>query len=195
MRFLQLEDKTIVQLKAFLRPMSEVETVRKEIARFFGDQPVPPVVYVEWKNSLPIEIELIAWAGKDGSGEAVEYLTPPGLKPSPVYSRIARVNHGPVIYISGLHPHKASQPAEEIVGVFDHLGQVLTKAGSDFRHLVKATYYVLDAETTKKMGELRPRYYHPQRPPAASMAMVHGTGRPGRHLTLDMIAVPAGGTK
>jgi hypothetical protein len=33
-------------------------------------------------------------------------------------------------------------------------------------------------------------FYDPQRPPAASKAMVRGTGREKRTITWDMIAVP-----
>ena len=69
--------------------MADVETARKEIEKFFGDRPVPPLVFVEWKSSLPIEIELIAWGGKARAGEALEFLTPPGMKASSVFSRIA----------------------------------------------------------------------------------------------------------
>jgi enamine deaminase RidA (YjgF/YER057c/UK114 family) len=148
-------------------------------------------VFVEWKSSLPIEIELVAWAGAERATVPIEYLTPPGLKPSPVFSRIARVNYGKLIYVSSLDAAKEGEPAEQVSDVFTRLGGILKKTGSDYRHLAKATYYVTDAATVKKMGELRPRYYDPKRPPAASLAMVEGTGRAGRSVTLDMIALPA----
>jgi len=45
-------------------------------------------------------------------------------------------------------------------------------------------------DTSKKFGEMRPRYYDPKRPPAASKAPVTSTGLAGKTLTLDMIAVP-----
>jgi enamine deaminase RidA (YjgF/YER057c/UK114 family) len=190
LKFVGLKDSAIVQLKAFVQPMADVAVVRKEMAAFFGDQPVPPMVFVEWKSSLPIEIELIAWGGPERAGEAIEYLTPPALKPSPVFSRIARVNYGKLIYLSGIDPARGDTPGEQVADAFDALGAVLKKAGSDYRHLAKATYYVTGADTVKKMGELRPRYYDPKRPPAASLAMVQGTGRAGKSVTLDMIAVP-----
>lgn len=186
-----LKDNAIVQVKAFLQPMSDVAVARREIERFFGNQRVPPLVFVEWKSSLPIEIELVAWAGRDRAGVPIEYLTPPGMKASPVYSRIARVNYGKLIYVSGLHADKGEGPAAEIPEIFDALGGILKKAGSDYRHLAKATYYVTNADAVKKMGEIRPRYYDPKRPPAASLAMTEGTGRAGKSVTLDMIAVPS----
>lgn len=191
LKFVGLKDNAVVQVKAFLQPMSDVAVARREMEKFFADEPVPPLVFVEWKSSLPIEIELIAWAGRDREGAPIEYLTPPGMKASPVYSRIARVNYGKLIYVSGLHATKSEGPAAEIPEIFDRLGGILKKAGSDYRHLAKATYYVTNAEAVKKMGEIRPRYYDPKRPPAASLAMTEGTGRAGKTVTLDMIAAPS----
>jgi enamine deaminase RidA (YjgF/YER057c/UK114 family) len=73
--------------------------------------------------------------------------------------------------------------------IFDALGGIAKQTGSDLEHLVKATYYVTDADASRQLNELRPRYYNPLRPPAASKAMVRGTGQSGRTVTLDMIAV------
>ena len=201
LKFLGRGDRDVLQLKAFLTPMSEAAVVQQEIATFFAPQSPPPTVLVEWKSAAtsPIEIELIAWGGKNESGEAVEYLTPPGLQASPVYSRVARINHSQTIYVSSLYgsansPHDtetASQGEREVAQVFSQLERVLTQAGSDLRHLVKATYYVATDDASRKLNELRPRYYDPARPPSASKALVEQVGRAGGGLTMDMIAVPA----
>ncbi|HEY8503212.1 MAG TPA: RidA family protein, partial [Gemmataceae bacterium] len=192
---LGLDDSRVVQLKAFVTPMTGADAVRKEMAAFFGERPVPPVVLVEWESSLPIEIELIA-AGKGEPGEkaeAVEYLTPPGMKASPVFSRVARVNHGTTIYTAGLYGTKSGSGEEQIEEIFAELRRLMKATGSDFRHLAKATYYVSDDEASRKLNELRPKYYDPRRPPAASKAMVPGVGMGGKSITLDMIAVPVPG--
>jgi enamine deaminase RidA (YjgF/YER057c/UK114 family) len=202
LRFLGRGDADIVQLKAFLTPMREAAVVRREVAAFFGDRPAPPLVLVEWKSSstTPIEIELIAWGGHDGAGDAVEYLTPPGMTASPVFSRVARINRSPTIYVSGLYaspgepgsdPNNAAAGEREVKEVFASLDRILKQASSDFRHLAKATYYVSTDAASAKLNELRPKFYDPQRPPSASKAVVAGLGRSGIGLTLDMIAVPA----
>lgn len=207
LRFLGRSDADVVQLKAFLTPMSDADIVRQEVAAFFANRPAPPLVLVEWNSAanLPIEIEMIAWGGKDGQGDAVEYLTPPGMTTSPIYSRVARVNRAPMIYVSGLYASPgaersadANTPAageREVKEVFSRLEEILQQAGSDLRHLVKATYYVSTSAASAKLNELRPRYYDPQRPPSASKAAVSGVGRAGLGLTLDMIAVPASGAE
>jgi enamine deaminase RidA (YjgF/YER057c/UK114 family) len=175
--------------------MTKAEEVRKEFARFYGEEKVPPLVFVEWKSSaaVPIEIELIAAArpGKEKSPDAVEYLTPPGMTASPIFSRVARVNHEKTVYVSGLYGPEGKGGEAQVLAVFDELGGLLKKAGSDFKHLAKATYYVSTDDASAKLNELRPRYYDPKRPPSASKAMVAGVGREGRGITLDMIAVPA----
>ena len=75
--------------------------------------------------------------------------------------------------------------------MFQRLQRVLSQAGSDLRHLVKATYYVSTDGASSKLNELRPDYYDPLRPPAASKARVTGVGRSKLGLGIDMIAVPA----
>lgn len=191
LKFLELNDSQIVQLKAFLRPMSAVAEVEKEIAKSFGDQPVPPLVFVEWQSDLPIEIELVAAAPipKEKAKEPIEFLTPPGVQPSPVYSRVTRINHGKIVYLASLYGKSEAKPEAQIQEIFGTLGELLKKTGSDFRHLAKGTYYVTDDETTRKFGELRLKQYDPRRPPAASKAQVSGVGFAGKTITLDMIAV------
>jgi enamine deaminase RidA (YjgF/YER057c/UK114 family) len=111
------------------------------------------------------------------------------MSPSKVYSKVAHVNHGKIVYLSGLYGEKASDGAGQIREIFGTLNQTLTKTGSDFDHLVKATYYVSDNEAGNKLNELRPEFYNPLRPPAASKAMVKAVGMPGKTIVVDMIAV------
>jgi len=193
LKYLGLKETSVVQLKAFLQPMAQHKVVAEETAKFFAaaKATVPPLVLVEWQSSLPIEIELIAWGGRERAGAPIEFLTPPGMKASPVYSRVARVNDGKLIFLSSFHGKTENNPAAEIPEIFEQMGNVLKKAGSDYRYLAKATYYVTSTEATKKMGEIRPRYYDPKRPPSASLALVSGTGIAQRTVTMDMIAVPS----
>ncbi|MGE3314127.1 MAG: hypothetical protein AB7O26_03345, partial [Planctomycetaceae bacterium] len=62
---------------------------------------------------------------------------------------------------------------------------------SDLKHLAKATYYVTNDDVSGKLTTLRPKYYDPKHPPAASKASVTGVGMEKCTITLDMIAVPA----
>jgi enamine deaminase RidA (YjgF/YER057c/UK114 family) len=191
LRSMGLDRSRVVQLKAFMNPMTEAAAVEREVAAFFGRGAVPPLVLVEWRSSTPpIEIELVAAAGPATGGEPVEYRTPPALKPSPVFSRVARVNGADLIYVSGLYGPPRTSGQEQVESVLDALGALAGRAGSDLKHLVKATYYVADDASSRALNELRPRYYDPARPPAASKALVAGVGLPGRSITIDMIAVP-----
>lgn len=195
LKHLGMGQEHIVQLKAFYQPPESAEIVERETARFFGDETAPPLVLVEWKSpaSLPIEIELVASSSTPAAegAEVIEYLTPPGLSPSPVFSRIARVNRGPLIFVSGLVGAPETTGAEQVEAIFARLKNLLKAGGSDFRHMAKATYYVADDDSSKALNELRPNHYDPARPPAASKAAVPGVGAPGRSIAVDMIAVGA----
>lgn len=206
LEFLGRTNADIVQLKAFVQPMAEAGKVKDEVTRFYSGRRPPPLVLVEWKSSatVPIEIELVAWGGPAAAGApAIEYLTPPFMTASPVYSRIARTSHPSLIFTGGLQ-YKATAPAAatadagseesavaEVTGIFSNLSALLNTAGSDFEHLAKATYYVSAEPVSMSLNKLRPRYYNPSRPPAASKAMVTAVGSGPVTLSIDMIAVPA----
>jgi enamine deaminase RidA (YjgF/YER057c/UK114 family) len=190
---LGLDKKDIVQLKAFLEPMSDVTIVRKQIVDFF-DGNAPPLVFVEWRSpkpNPPIEIELLAPAKGDFSKEtnSISFLTPPGTIDSKVFRRVARVNHGKLVYISGLYGEITGDGGVQVREIFRSLKGILQQSGSDFDHLVKATYYVSDDDASNRLNEIRPQFYKPDRPPAASKAKVQGVGMPEKTVTMDMIAV------
>jgi len=167
--------------------------VRDEINTYFGAAPAPAVSFVEWKAaSPPIEIEVVAWGGpaNERAKESLEFITPPGMTASPVYSRVARVNRGGAIFIGDLCGAPGTATEEQVKSPFDQLGTLLDKTGSDFKHLVKATYYVTDDEVGKAHNAIRPKYYDPKRPPAASKALIQATGHTGARYSMDMIAIP-----
>lgn len=188
----QLGDEHVVQVKAFLHPMEQADAVRRAYAEFFSKAPAPPLVLVEWGSANSIEIELIAASPQPRQPQAdtLEFLTPKGMTASPVYCRMCRVHAPETVYISGLHSRKAGDGLAQVTDIFEQLRGILAETSSDLRHLVKATYYVSDNDASQKLNELRPRYYDPKRPPAASKAPVTGVGRAQRTITLDMIAVP-----
>ena len=181
--------------------MRSIAEVRDEINQYFAPATAPPVVFVEWKAaSPPIEIELVAWGGPSNqhAKEVLEFITPSGMTASPVFSRVARINHGGTIFISDIASPRKESPDNELQAAFFELGNVLATGdkvrpsfGSDFQHLVKATYYVTNDEISKAHNVVRPQFYHASRPPAASKALVEATGHPDSRYVMDMIAVPA----
>lgn len=192
LRFLELERRDMVRLKCFLNPMSQVAVVEKEIANFFGNASVPAVSYVEWTSSgsRPIEIECVAAAPASEGDQTVSYATPPDMTTSPVYSRIARIHGDRRIYVSGLLAGEPGDAAEQIHSIFQQLIRQLKPTGSNLRHLAKATYYVSSADSSSQLNQIRPQYFDPTRPPAASKAMVRGIGSADASVVIDMIAAP-----
>ena len=189
---LGLDRSHIVQIKTFMRPMSEADVVNRQIEAFFEEIRVPPVSHVQWlSGSRPIEMELVAWAPLKASVETVSYFTPDWMKSSPVFSRVARIHGNDRVYVSGLEALSPSDGESQVRSVFQSLAGALTVAGSDLRHLAKATYYVSDADASGQLNALRPFYYDTARPPAASKAMVADVGTAERTISVDMIAAPA----
>jgi enamine deaminase RidA (YjgF/YER057c/UK114 family) len=187
---LGLNKKNIIQIKSFLSPMSSLSLVEKEFSEFFKGDAMPPLVFVDWISNDPvIEIELIASspATPVTAGAQIEYITPPGMSPSPVYSKVTRLNYGKKVYLSTIYGQKSSDSNAELTGIFNSMRAVLALGGSDFTHLLKATYYISNDQYSKSLADLRPKYYDPSRPPAASKAMVKGVGLDGAGISIDMI--------
>jgi len=188
--YLELSPEDVVQVKIFLLPVTSSEEVLREVQKYFPDQMTPPVVFVEWLASVPIEIEMIARLPQaEEAVEKVEYYTPPGVRPSHTFSRVALLHTDRQIYISGQHAREPSRGEPQAQYVFEQLQEILDEVGSDMRHLVKATYYTCDDDAARWVDRTRPKVFDPDRPPAASKVMVHGMGMEGRTMTVDMIAV------
>ena len=187
---LGLSPKDVVHVKVFVNPVTSADKVLEEVQSFFPDQLTPPIVFVEWLASLPIEIEMIAQLPpSDKKAPNVEYFDPPEFRPSNTFSRVALMRADRQIYIAGLYASKPSRGEPQADLLFGQLDEVLKKTGSDMRHLVKATYYVSDDDAARWVDRTRPKIFDPVRPPAASKLMVHGVGLPERSMTVDMIAV------
>ncbi|MBA4016983.1 MAG: translation initiation inhibitor [Pirellula sp.] len=192
LRFARLDWSHVVQLKSFLDPIDAADDARKAMRDYFGDRPLPVLTFVEWESpTLPIEIELIATVPPElgnKSGRSVEFLTPPGMKASPVFSRVARLRSPAVVYTSGLYADDNANSAACVRNVLGQVRQLVDRAGGNMRQLVKATYYVAKDETSAELGKIRPEFYEPDSPPAASKAAVDGVGRDDHSLVIDMIA-------
>jgi len=187
---LKLSPAHVVQLKMFLTPASSAGETLEEVKRLFPGQLTPPVVFVEWIASAPVEIELVAQLPPaDKAAETVEFYNPPEVKPSPTFSRVALVHTKRQVFISGLSARSPGDGEAQVRDVFAQLKEILSETGSDLGHLAKATYYVSDDDASRMLNKLRPEFFDPKRPPAASKVTVHGVGQSERTLTIDMIAV------
>jgi enamine deaminase RidA (YjgF/YER057c/UK114 family) len=182
----------VVHLKAYMKPMDESYVAEEAMAYFYPDQTAPAMTFIEWRNGIPIEIELIAHLpGKGDSEDPVQLLWQPEEKRSPVYCRFAIVNSTTRIYTQGFLSQEAVDADGQIRSIYQQLEATLTPLGSDFRHLVKATYLHSADDTSKALNAIRPELYDPKRPPAASKANIAGTGDEQRTMLIDMIAVPS----
>ena len=186
--FLDVRHSDVAQVKCFVTPVTDGARVIEAIADCLPRGAVPPIVLVEWQSgSYPIEIELVGWRTGSRHKQPITYSTPPGLKASPVFSRVATIHDPYRLYTAG---HVSARDRDQVAGVFDLLKQSLTPHGGGFRHLAKATYYVTNGEASQALNKIRPSLYDPQRPPAASKALVRGVGVDGRTVSIDLIGTP-----
>ena len=181
-----LDFDRVVQIKSFVGDISMAQRLEEIVAAAFPGATAPPQVVIESRQGAePAEIELVATGPRTAdSRTGVEHLEPILGR----YSRVARVFSGQPVFISGLYG-TAADPAAQVDEMFAQLQRLLQAAGSDVRHLVKATYYVADKAADERINALRPTIYDPEHPPAASKLTVRGTGRTGKASTFDMIAV------
>ena len=188
-----LKKSDVVQVKAFFRPVADPAAATRAIAASFGGGPVPPIILQEWRSDTWVEIELVASARAlpAKAGESITYTWLPWLTASPRYCNIAHVMPGvPLIFIGEVSGGDTNDPRTQMKTIFERLGSILFEAGSSYRNLAKATYYLKDATARALLGDIRGVYYDPTRAPAASALGVESFGRPGRAAALDMIAVP-----
>ena len=189
-----LNKSDVVQVKAFIQPFVDHEIARREIAASFDGKPAPPIVLMEWVSGLFAEIEVVASARSLplASREPITYMWLAWLTPSPRYCHVTHIAGGtPLIFLGAIDGGDSGDPRAQMKTIFERLGSALFDAGSSYRHMAKATYYLGDARARTLLGEIRDVYYDPARPPAASALEVKTFGYPGRAAMLDMIAVPA----
>lgn len=190
---LGLAQSHVARMKVFIDSADATAEVAQAIEERFPEGLAPPLVFVVWNASAPIEIELVAHRPlTETASGSVRFYTPPGVKPSPTFSRAALIEADRQIFISGLAAQQSGDGEAEVRDVFAQLEQILAETGSDLRHLAKATYYVSTDDASTMLNKLRPEFYDPERPPAASKVMVEGVGETGRGLRMDMIAVGVG---
>ncbi|HLU90108.1 MAG TPA: RidA family protein [Cyclobacteriaceae bacterium] len=187
--YIGADARDVVQIKAFINPIEEARNIEEDIAAFFREGQVPPIVSVEWLLAdNRAEIELIASAPPEKDPkEAVRFYAPNWMPQATTYSRLVDIHRGGLFFTSGLHG--TGEGEEQAKGIFNTLSRILEEAGSDYDHLVKATYYPSEEKGREGLIKVRTEFYNPQRPPAASLIRVKGTGRPGTALIVDMIGV------
>jgi enamine deaminase RidA (YjgF/YER057c/UK114 family) len=190
---LGLNKEDIVQVKSFICPATDIKIVEQEMADFFAGHTIPPTVYVDWLSNDPVvEIELIAASPRlQKPTTQIDFITPAGMTASPVYSKVTRVNYGKKVYFSSLYGEQSADAKAEVAEIFESMERIAKQSGTDFNHLAKATYYVVNDSTSNALNEIRPKYYKADRPPAASKAKVKGVGLIHKGICIDMIGVVA----
>lgn len=128
----------------------------------------------------------------------VQYLRPPGLFASPMFSQVTTVVRGKLIFVSGqvswddkgkvVH---AGDLRAQTHQTFENVKTALAAAGATFDNVLKFTIYVvnLDRAKWKIVGEERAKYINPERAPASTMVGVPGLVLEDLLVEIEAIAV------
>jgi enamine deaminase RidA (YjgF/YER057c/UK114 family) len=128
--------------------------------------------------------------------QQLRFINPPGLSRPTGYSHVAEASGGKTVYISG---QVALNQDRNLVGkndlraqtqqVFTNLKTALEAAGTDFNHVVKLTYFVLDASQMPIVREVRDQFLNEQSPPASTAVEVRRLVMEDWLIEIDAIAV------
>ena len=192
--YLGARAEDVVQIKAFIGKIADAEAVEEKIASFFRHRKAPSIISVEWLNDPDrVEIELVASAPalpEKNSGETVSYYAPAWMTQATTYSRVVDIHRGGMFFTSGLYGD-GEKGQDQAYNIFKTINDVLDKVDSNYDHLVKATYYPSNDDGRQGFVDVRPEFYNPQRPPAASLIRVRGIGRERNTINVDLIgAIP-----
>jgi enamine deaminase RidA (YjgF/YER057c/UK114 family) len=129
-----------------------------------------------------------------------EFISPKTLiPPGPaVYSHVAKVNSGAIVYISGQVPSDASGKfigegnfEAQVEQIFGNLKIAVEAAGGTMADIVKLNYYLVadvDQAEVPKLPPIRDRYINVAKPPASTFVVVSRLMRPGWLIEIEAVA-------
>jgi|SRR5579859_523573 len=125
----------------------------------------------------------------------LRYINPSGLAAPRGYSHVVEVTGGRTIYISGqiaLDEHGQIVGWDDIAAqaeqVFHNLNLALAAVGSDFRHVVKLTFFLIDISQLPAVRAVRDRYVDTSHPPASTAVEIGRLALDGLLLEVEAIA-------
>ena|SRR5579884_1951647 len=126
----------------------------------------------------------------------IRHSDPPTLPKVPGYTQVVAATGGTTLYISGqvaLRPDGtfvgAGDFEAQTVQAFENVRAALEAAGATFAHVVKLTYFVLDATQLPVVRAVRDRYVNVQAPPASTAVEVRRLFRDDCLIEVEAIAV------
>ncbi|HYM39130.1 MAG TPA: RidA family protein [Thermoplasmata archaeon] len=127
---------------------------------------------------------------------SLRFLNPPTLSPPAGYSHVAEATGGRILFLSG---QVALEAAGKLVGpndlaaqarqVFKNIQAGLQAAGTDFAHVVKLTYYLVDASQIAVVREVRDQFVDTKHPPASTAVEIRRLVREDFLIEVDAVAI------
>jgi enamine deaminase RidA (YjgF/YER057c/UK114 family) len=126
---------------------------------------------------------------------ALRFLNPPTMPPAAGYSHIAEVTGGRLIFLSGqVAVDEAGKPvgpndmAAQARQVFTNLKSALEAAGTDFAHVIKLTFYLVDISKIALVRGIRDEFVDTRHPPASTAVEIRRLVREEFLIEVDAVA-------
>ena len=129
------------------------------------------------------------------SAPNLRFLNPATLAPAAGYSHVAEVQGGRMVFLSG---QVALDASGKLVGagdlaaqarqVFANLKAALEAAGTDFAHVVKLTFYLIDIAQIAAVRAVRDEFVDSRHPPVSTAVGVRRLVRDEFLLEVDAVA-------
>jgi enamine deaminase RidA (YjgF/YER057c/UK114 family) len=139
--------------------------------------------------------------GDRSMASPIRYQNPPTLATPSGFSHVTDAPAGRIVFVSGQvaydsqgHIVGAGDIAAQTRQVLRNVGSALEAAGSDFRHVLKFTFFVRDMrpDSIAKIREVRKEFLDESRLPASTMVGVTALAREELLLEVEAYAVTRG---
>jgi enamine deaminase RidA (YjgF/YER057c/UK114 family) len=182
----QVEAADVVRVTCFLSSLGDGLKVRQQMAAAFPKASHSMVQLLRGHSRGLVECEAVGRL-KAAPAEALVFLNPSGLEPSPNYSQVALVGPGKLV-LSGTQ--MAFHGEEQDVRLaFDRLKKVVEQAGAKLGNVAMSSVYPLSQAVADKVRKVRFEFYDPKRPPASTMLIFEGLPSMDATFAVDVIAV------
>ncbi|MGB9605393.1 MAG: RidA family protein, partial [Bryobacteraceae bacterium] len=179
-------EEDVLRVSCFIASFDDWGHLRGQIARAFPRAAWNLLQPQRAPTRALVECEAVARL-RTPPAAPLQFLNPPGLPQSQLYSQIALVGPGPVVLTGAQLGFRDSE--EDARLAFQRLGRTLQEAGASFQGVAMSHIYPLSAAVGERLRRIRSEFYDRQAPPASTMLPFEGLPSLDASFGVDVIAV------
>jgi enamine deaminase RidA (YjgF/YER057c/UK114 family) len=175
----------VLRVTCFQSSLEDVAQVQALVSKEF---PVAVISYAQTQRepaTQVVECEAVARL-KTSAGANWKVMNPPGLEPSPNFSRVALAGPGPVVLSGGQLAFRTQD--SDVRLCFDRMKKQLEDSGTSIGNVFWSSIYPLSRTVTDKVRSIRFEYYDRAHPPASTVLNFEGLPSLDASFSLEVIA-------